>query len=86
MKTVEVANLAEDRSSNVWFYCQLDQANNLLHKLKECPNINAVWASLVIEECSRLGLTVSDVINYCKSVVATKKQCNDLAFCSSIFV
>ncbi|XP_015952579.1 protein PHYLLO, chloroplastic isoform X1 [Arachis duranensis] len=35
----------------------LDQSNKLSSSLIECANINAVWASLVVEECSRLGLT-----------------------------
>eukprot|EP01018_Ginkgo_biloba_P037314 Gb_25078 [translate_table: standard] len=26
-------------------------------RLHECPNINAVWASLIVEECYRLGIT-----------------------------
>ncbi|TKY49620.1 PHYLLO protein [Spatholobus suberectus] len=34
----------------------LDHANELLHPLKESANINAVWASLIVEECTRLGL------------------------------
>ncbi|XP_077237681.1 2-oxoglutarate decarboxylase/hydro-lyase/magnesium ion-binding protein isoform X2 [Tasmannia lanceolata] len=29
----------------------------LSYSLHECANINAVWASLIIEECCRLGLT-----------------------------
>ncbi|KAI9091952.1 hypothetical protein K1719_027887 [Acacia pycnantha] len=35
----------------------LDQANNLFYSLEESANINTVWASFIIEECSRLGLT-----------------------------
>jgi len=37
---------------------QLDHANELSHSLKESANINAVWASLIVEECTRLGLMV----------------------------
>ncbi|MED6108668.1 hypothetical protein PIB30_026234 [Stylosanthes scabra] len=36
----------------------LDQSNELSSSLIECANINAVWATLIVEECSRLGLTV----------------------------
>ncbi|XP_054809027.1 protein PHYLLO, chloroplastic isoform X2 [Prosopis cineraria] len=35
----------------------LGQANKSFHSLEESANINAIWASLIIEECSRLGLT-----------------------------
>ncbi|XP_068499038.1 protein PHYLLO, chloroplastic isoform X2 [Phaseolus vulgaris] len=34
----------------------LDHANELPYSLKESANINAVWASLIVEECTRLGL------------------------------
>ncbi|KAK7360716.1 hypothetical protein VNO77_02725 [Canavalia gladiata] len=34
----------------------LDHANELSHSLNESANINAVWASLIVEECTRLGL------------------------------
>ncbi|XP_017425308.1 protein PHYLLO, chloroplastic isoform X3 [Vigna angularis] len=34
----------------------LDHANESSHSLKESANINAVWASLIVEECTRLGL------------------------------
>ncbi|XP_057414973.1 protein PHYLLO, chloroplastic isoform X3 [Lotus japonicus] len=34
----------------------LDHASELSHSLNESANINAVWASLIIEECTRLGL------------------------------
>jgi isochorismate synthase/2-succinyl-5-enolpyruvyl-6-hydroxy-3-cyclohexene-1-carboxylate synthase/2-succinyl-6-hydroxy-2,4-cyclohexadiene-1-carboxylate synthase/O-succinylbenzoate synthase len=40
------------------FYYQLDHATELSHSLIESANINAVWASLLVEECARLGLTV----------------------------
>ncbi|XP_050872280.1 protein PHYLLO, chloroplastic isoform X2 [Lathyrus oleraceus] len=35
----------------------LDQATQFSHSLNESANINAVWASLLVEECARLGLT-----------------------------
>ncbi|KAG4390565.1 hypothetical protein GLYMA_06G325402v4 [Glycine max] len=35
---------------------QLDHANELSNSLKESANINTVWASLIVEECTRLGL------------------------------
>ncbi|WJX87640.1 hypothetical protein P8452_69808 [Trifolium repens] len=35
----------------------LDHATELSHSLIESANINAVWASLLVEECARLGLT-----------------------------
>ncbi|KAM6548265.1 hypothetical protein CsatB_019941 [Cannabis sativa] len=34
----------------------LDQNSGLSYSLQDCANINTVWASLIIEECSRLGL------------------------------
>jgi len=37
---------------------QLVHANELSYSLKESANINAVWASLIVEECTRLGLMV----------------------------
>ncbi|XP_040872734.1 2-succinyl-5-enolpyruvyl-6-hydroxy-3-cyclohexene-1-carboxylate synthase isoform X4 [Glycine max] len=37
-------------------YYQLDHANELSNSLKESANINTVWASLIVEECTRLGL------------------------------
>ncbi|GAY61268.1 hypothetical protein CUMW_208620, partial [Citrus unshiu] len=38
-------------------FCQLDNAIGMNYSLGDHVNINAVWASLLIEECSRLGLT-----------------------------
>ncbi|KAJ7943266.1 protein PHYLLO, chloroplastic [Quillaja saponaria] len=35
----------------------LDPARKLSYLVQENANINAVWASLIIEECARLGLT-----------------------------
>ncbi|KAI7754357.1 hypothetical protein M8C21_006045 [Ambrosia artemisiifolia] len=35
----------------------LDQSRDISCSLKESSNINALWASLMIEECYRLGLT-----------------------------
>ncbi|WCJ35750.1 2-succinyl-5-enolpyruvyl-6-hydroxy-3-cyclohexene-1-carboxylate synthase [Euphorbia peplus] len=35
----------------------LDHAGETSHSLQDCTNINAVWAFLMVEECSRLGLT-----------------------------
>ncbi|KAH9607030.1 hypothetical protein KSS87_013805 [Heliosperma pusillum] len=34
-----------------------DQIGRTSFTLQDCANINAVWASLIVEECSRLGLT-----------------------------
>ncbi|XP_050132794.1 protein PHYLLO, chloroplastic isoform X2 [Malus sylvestris] len=34
----------------------LDHANKMCYSVEDCANINTVWASLIIEECSRLGL------------------------------
>lgn len=28
------------------------------HSILECPNVNSLWASMIVEECSRLGLTL----------------------------
>ncbi|KAJ4961763.1 hypothetical protein NE237_021673 [Protea cynaroides] len=40
------------------FTCNLpDGLSKLRCSLQDCANINAVWASLIIEECTRLGLT-----------------------------
>lgn len=38
---------------------QLSQESEVSKLLKDEANINAVWASAIIEECTRLGLTVS---------------------------
>ncbi|OAY31236.2 hypothetical protein MANES_14G092500v8 [Manihot esculenta] len=35
----------------------LDHASEACCSLLDCANINEVWASLIVEECSRLGLT-----------------------------
>ncbi|KAJ4846899.1 hypothetical protein Tsubulata_026226 [Turnera subulata] len=35
----------------------LDHASETTQCLEDCANLNAVWASLIVEECSRLGLT-----------------------------
>ncbi|CAN6675731.1 unnamed protein product [Malus baccata var. baccata] len=35
----------------------LDHANKMCYSVEDWANINTVWASLIIEECSRLGLT-----------------------------
>ncbi|KAM0961461.1 hypothetical protein ACFX2J_020652 [Malus domestica] len=35
----------------------LDHANKMCYSVEDCANINTIWASLIIEECSRLGLT-----------------------------
>lgn len=40
------------------FYYQLDQASGVCYSVQDCANINTVWASLIVEEFSRLGLTV----------------------------
>ncbi|CAL8994804.1 unnamed protein product [Prunus brigantina] len=34
----------------------LDQAHKMCYSAQDCANINTVWASLIIEECCRLGL------------------------------
>lgn len=39
--------------------CQLDHASEMAYTIQDRANINAVWASLIVEECFRLGLTVS---------------------------
>ncbi|XAR65340.1 2-succinyl-5-enolpyruvyl-6-hydroxy-3-cyclohexene-1-carboxylic-acid synthase [Bertholletia excelsa] len=35
----------------------LDHAGGMPSSLQHCPNINALWAYLIVEECCRLGLT-----------------------------
>ena len=42
----------------VSLYYQLDHTSEMCYSARDCANINTVWASLIIEECSRLGLTV----------------------------
>ncbi|KAL5987497.1 hypothetical protein ACLOJK_035245 [Asimina triloba] len=37
---------------------QFDGPLGMANVLKKCANINAAWAALIIEECTRLGLTV----------------------------
>ncbi|KAJ0096045.1 hypothetical protein Patl1_16607 [Pistacia atlantica] len=39
------------------FDYQLDNASEMIYSTGDHANINAVWASLLVEECSRLGLT-----------------------------
>ncbi|KAL2234920.1 UNVERIFIED_CONTAM: Protein PHYLLO, chloroplastic [Sesamum indicum] len=34
-----------------------DEPNQASYFTQDCPNINALWASLIVEECVRLGLT-----------------------------
>ncbi|XP_040871506.1 uncharacterized protein [Glycine max] len=36
-------------------YFEMDHANELSNSLKESANINTVRASLIVEECTRLG-------------------------------
>lgn len=42
-----------------YMYLQLDRPGERSYSLQKSANINAVWATLIIEECCRLGLTVS---------------------------
>ncbi|CAF1905444.1 unnamed protein product [Brassica napus] len=62
------ANELKSIQSSCQFHCKLSPevvlSNNMLHQeaevsnlLKDQANINAVWASAIIEECTRLGLT-----------------------------
>lgn len=41
---------------------QLEAASDMLISLSDHANINALWASMLIEECTRLGLTVNLII------------------------
>ncbi|KAL3510951.1 hypothetical protein ACH5RR_030352 [Cinchona calisaya] len=36
---------------------QSDCFDKMIYSALDCPNINSLWASLIIEECTRLGLT-----------------------------
>ncbi|XP_051146167.1 protein PHYLLO, chloroplastic [Andrographis paniculata] len=36
---------------------QKDEINLAKYFTQDCPNVNALWASLIVEECVRLGLT-----------------------------
>ncbi|KAF3944586.1 hypothetical protein CMV_028957 [Castanea mollissima] len=36
---------------------KLDHTSEMCYSAQDCANINTFWASLIIEECSRLGLT-----------------------------
>ncbi|KAM4120111.1 hypothetical protein ACJW30_03G108400 [Castanea mollissima] len=38
----------------------LDHTSEMCYSAQDCANINTFWASLIIEECSRLGLTLQD--------------------------
>lgn len=38
----------------------LDHVGDTSSILQGCANINSIWASLIVEECSRLGLTLQD--------------------------
>ncbi|KAJ0242827.1 2-oxoglutarate decarboxylase/hydro-lyase/magnesium ion-binding protein [Hirschfeldia incana] len=64
----ELLLLQKSIQSSSQFHCKLSPevvfSNNMLHQeaevsnfLKDQANINAVWASAIIEECTRLGLT-----------------------------
>ncbi|KAF2599247.1 hypothetical protein F2Q68_00008609 [Brassica cretica] len=64
----ELLLLQKSIQSSCQFHCKLSPevvlSNNMLHQeaevsnlLKDQANINAVWASAIIEECTRLGLT-----------------------------
>ncbi|KAL9246308.1 hypothetical protein vseg_019859 [Gypsophila vaccaria] len=44
-------------SENALSRNMFDQIGITSSSLQDCANINAVWASLIVEECSRLGLT-----------------------------
>lgn len=46
-------------SFDALFDCQLMDSRGTNCFIKECANVNYLWASLIIEECVRLGLTVS---------------------------
>lgn len=35
----------------------MDHASDMIISLRDHANINALWASMLIEECTRLGLT-----------------------------
>ncbi|XP_073287012.1 protein PHYLLO, chloroplastic isoform X2 [Primulina huaijiensis] len=35
----------------------IDKSNQVNSFIQDCPNINSVWANLIVEECTRLGLT-----------------------------
>ncbi|XP_025984828.1 uncharacterized protein [Glycine max] len=48
---------------------QLDHANELSNSLKESANINTVWASLIVEECTRLGLMSPKKVNLVAALV-----------------
>ncbi|KAE9597953.1 putative 2-succinyl-5-enolpyruvyl-6-hydroxy-3-cyclohexene-1-carboxylic-acid synthase [Lupinus albus] len=64
----------------------LDHANELLHSLNESANINAVWASLIVEECSRLGLTYFCVAPGSRSSpLAVAASSHELITCISCF-
>lgn len=39
--------------------------------LKDCENVNILWASLIVEECIRLGLTVSFIIYFVNVFILT---------------
>ncbi|KAK7384911.1 hypothetical protein VNO78_30614 [Psophocarpus tetragonolobus] len=67
-------------------YYQLDHANELSHSLKKSANINAVWASLIIEECTRLGLMYFCIAPGSRSSpLAVAAASNKLVTCISCF-
>lgn len=39
--------------------------------LEDCENVNILWASLIVEECIRLGLTVSFIIYFVNVFILT---------------
>uniref|UniRef100_A0A0R0ECS7 JmjC domain-containing protein n=1 Tax=Glycine max TaxID=3847 RepID=A0A0R0ECS7_SOYBN len=65
---------------------QLDHANELSNSLKESANINTVWASLIVEECTRLGLMYLCIAPGSRpSPVAVAAESHKLITCISCF-
>ncbi|XP_039036473.1 protein PHYLLO, chloroplastic-like [Hibiscus syriacus] len=64
----------------------LDHANETTYSIQDCANINAVWASLIVEECSRLGLTYFCVAPGSRSTpLALAASAHPLIACISCF-
>ncbi|KAL4281360.1 hypothetical protein GQ457_03G011440 [Hibiscus cannabinus] len=64
----------------------LDHASETTYSIQDCANINAVWASLIVEECSRLGLTYFCVAPGSRSTpLALAASAHPLVTCISCF-
>ncbi|KAG6654050.1 hypothetical protein CIPAW_05G119100 [Carya illinoinensis] len=64
----------------------LDHTSEMCYSAQDCANINAVWASLIVEECTRLGLTYFCVAPGSRSTpLAVAASAHPLVTCIACF-